>query len=393
MNRNSRALTVELKRLKCIEAQESRDEPFLWVAGIAIGGDQVSEVSRVVGGGEEVLLLQGQPAFWFSRGSHGNTGRRQYRNGDVGNIPASTGFQVHRLAPIPSKAFPKPLPGIFILLVVLMEEDSVTDDAIEAGHQAFNQLLETEISALVSKIELKDLFAKGILRAGTENVGPEEGVKRELEARFETLKQRLLGPPVVDCDEDRPQSLVERTIETAIVDYQNFFENLGAAIDPDDFIAAVTLAFTTDELLDADKVVDIVAQLEASHCHSPCKYELAGQLRLSGRIVPVGDLPATVRLRIDAVRTAYSRRLNASFITHVGGTEGGVRWILHRYNAAMMVKNGERQFYVLAPDGSETEVQAAQHEVTKSVYLRSAPNWTKDDNLLQLPALSFYTDD
>jgi hypothetical protein len=390
---NSRSLIVDLKRLRCVRAQESRDEPFLWIVGIAIGGDQLTEVARLVGGGEEFFFLQGEPAFWFSRGSHGNTGRRIYRDGHIGTLPGATGLQVHRLAPIPSKVFPGPLPGIFVLLMVLLEEDSVTDDAIEAGHQAFNLLLQREIRTLISGIELKDLLTKGILRAGAEGVTPAEGVKRELESRFDGLKERLLGPPVVDCDEDRPDSLVMETIKEAISDYQTLFENVAAAIDPDDFIAAKTLAFTTDELLAQGRVINIVERLEASHCDTPCIYDLEGELRLSGRIIVQGELPGAQRLRIDAVATAYSRRLQSRFITHIGGTEAGVPWILHRYNAAVMLKNGERQFYVLAPDGTETEVQARQHEVTRSIYLRTVPNWTTADNLLELPALSFYTND
>lgn len=41
-------------------------------------------------------------------------------------------------------------------------------------------------------------------------------------------------------------------------------------------------------------------------------------------ILPVGDLPPAKRLRIEAVRTYFSRPLGTRFIGYVGGTSEGL---------------------------------------------------------------------
>ncbi len=390
MPSETRLLTVRLKSLKCIETDEGVDEPFIWAVGIAIGGDQLHEMKVP---DHDEYFLQGAPGFWFSRGSHGNTGRRRYRRGDVGLIPSATGLQIHRFSPIPVQLLPNAFPAVFVLVLALFEEDSVTDDASEAGHLAFNALLTSEVTRFVNTIELKDLIDRGGARSLDTGVHIAEGIKAELESRFDAFKVRLVGPPIVNCDDEPEDSLIERVVTDAIIDYQTVFEDLGALLDPDDTIGSTVLVFTAVELMAAGRKIEFGARLDSSPCNDYGTYELSGELELSRRLIPVGVLPDARRLRIESVATAHSRRLRARYITHVGGRVNGEPWILDRYRAAMMVRNGERTFFTISRTGDETLVEAGQHERTGSLYLRSEPNRTEDDNLLYLPHLDFFIDD
>ena len=392
----SRLVKAHLQTIHCIEAGEEEAEPYLWAAGIAIGGDQVHEDP------EDPNFLVGEPAYRFSLGSHGNlvtpsprVGRggatQHLRDGQQADILPGAGWYISRLRPFKVLGGLMEVPGIFVLILALLEEDNVSDDGAEAGHQALNDLLENRINRFIRHLNWGDLLSEALRKSQDEGISIEEAAYELMGARIGELKNELLGPPGADCDEGEP-SLVERTIEDAITGQQNVFENIWSGIDPDDVIGVNIITVSTSDLLDNGMRIPIDERFGPSPCDDHGIFEIHGEIALSGRMIPVGVLPDAPRLRVEAVARRYSRRLRVRYITHIGGTHDGVPWIIGRHRAALMVGQGTRQFYVLAPDGSETPVDAARHEVTRSLYLRTRPNWTTEDNLLSLPQLSFFVE-
>lgn len=84
-------------------------------------------------------MLEGSATIFTTPGSHGNLGDTDVDEGDTIPIPPAIGFQQMTLTPIPVPDFVKQLgtddvTAIAGCIVVLMEEDNVSDDGAEAGH-------------------------------------------------------------------------------------------------------------------------------------------------------------------------------------------------------------------------------------------------------------------
>ncbi len=97
------------------------------------------------------LTLEGEAVVEFTPGSHGNLPNSDVDPGEVIDIPTAIGQWSTRLEPIPFRDIPDiDVGGTVGAVVVLMEEDNVTDAGAEAGHQAFNAAVRDAINRIVA---------------------------------------------------------------------------------------------------------------------------------------------------------------------------------------------------------------------------------------------------
>lgn len=208
----------------------------------------------------------------------------------------------------------------------------------------------------------------------------EDAIYLVLEDRFATLREELV--------EDS-----QSVIREAIKDEQNFFENIWAWINGDDFLGAGIVMHTTKSILDMDG--RIIFNIPFNEDDGSREYEILGSMSISDPIVrrvpiPIDEVPSSRRLEITHIARRYSRSQGLEHITYVGGEVDSIPWIITRRRATVLIDHNIKDFFVSAPDGSETAVIVGDHETTGTRYIRSSPNAYEEDNLLSLPELDFY---
>ncbi len=368
---NKRNITCHLERIRCIDEADGpgKSEPYLWTVFLRVDGEDISQHP------DDPFRLTGTPTYKFGQGSHRNLGNEGFGDGDERNIPISVGFFGNTITPIVLNLFGTnfEIPGICAVITVLMEEDNVSDNGAEAGHQALNNLIETSVNGFVASLELSRVYIDAMNRAAAENISIEEAAVLVLKDKFQDLKEQLV---------DNSRSV----IRDAIVNEQNIFENIWSWVNADDFVDAKMVITTTDELLANNRE----ETFSERYNDGDGDYRITGKFTLSAPIIPIGELPPVSRLEIQSVSKRFSAKYQADYITYVGGVHDGVPWIVHKYTGAQLEHNGIIAFYTTLPNGSETEISAVQHPESGSWFLRTHPNDTTEDNLLSLPELSFY---
>jgi hypothetical protein len=186
-------------------------EPYLWTAFFKIDGSTVAI--------NPDLSMSGTAQIAFGPGSHGNLGDDDVDAGDVVPIPATIGEWTGQL-----KAIPLPYPlsdllpavsGMVGFICVVMEEDWVSDEGAEAGHQAFNATIQSAFDTLINSNTLID----------------------------------LLDPNAAVAQLGNLMNSFKDGIVEAIKDKQSTIENLLSWLNPDDMIGLYMETFTQAELL------------------------------------------------------------------------------------------------------------------------------------------------
>src|SRR5262249_45587291 len=124
-------------------------EPYLWTVFFKIDGDTMML--------NDSLRLVGTPVVVGTPGSHGNLGTNDVNEGDNVAIPEAIGYWQSLLKPIPVAESIKPLvgddlPGVIGVVTVLMEQDNVSDEGAEAGHQALNAGVLNALEQIVASL-------------------------------------------------------------------------------------------------------------------------------------------------------------------------------------------------------------------------------------------------
>ena len=209
MARDILQFNLELDRIFCHDEGDGWGdaEPYIWTIMFKVDGDTISVT--------DALGLSGNATVETSVGSQGNLGTTDVDEGDNVIVPANVGHYEGRLTPIPVppplNALVEDVSGVVGLVVVVMEEDNVSADGAEAGHQALNGAVTAAVNQIVAT--------------------------------------RTFSNPDITPDEiDEFTSSIESTISSAIQNQQNIFENLWAWLNPDDLIGQSVFMFTHDEL-------------------------------------------------------------------------------------------------------------------------------------------------
>ncbi len=182
-------------------------EPYLWTVFFKVDGEGVAVT--------ESLTLSGSPVLHNTPGSHGNLGTTDADEGDNITIPAAIGEWQTMLKPIPTpsslSALVEDVSGVVGVLAVLMEEDNVSDAGANAGHAALNNAVAAAIQQIVNT-------------------------------------RTFTNPNVSAAEIDAFTSDVQEAVKDAIVDQQNFFENLWSWINPDDTVGVKVWVWQHDDL-------------------------------------------------------------------------------------------------------------------------------------------------
>lgn len=118
---------------------------FLWTIFFKIDGENTKLV--LVGGD---LQLQGTAEVFPISGDHGDLPNS---TATVVSIPAALGNFRTKVTPIPFNNQPVAF-GFVGCVAVLWAQNGTPDDAISAGHQAFNQSFEQQLNALITKLSI-----------------------------------------------------------------------------------------------------------------------------------------------------------------------------------------------------------------------------------------------
>lgn len=204
-------VNLELDRIHCHDEGDGwgSAEPYLWTVFFKVDGNTVAVT--------ESLTLSGTPTMHFTPGSHGNLGATDVDEGDDITIPAAIGEWETYLKPIPApaslSALFEDLGGVVGVVAVLMEEDNVSDAGAAAGHTALNNAVRDAIQQIIN----------------TRSISNQDVTEAEING-FTTS--------------------IQNQVKNAIVNQQNFFENLWSALNPDDTIGVKVWLWSHDDIKD-----------------------------------------------------------------------------------------------------------------------------------------------
>lgn len=209
MARDLLKVRIQLERIMCHDEGDGwgSAEPYLWPVFFKIDGDSVTLT--------DALQLSGTATVEGTFGSHGNLGNTDVDPGEHMSISEALGTWETNLRPIPVhpslSGLVEDVAGVAGVAVILMEEDNVTDAGAIAGYQA-----------LVAAI-----------KAGLDNLIPTLGFANQ---------------DITEADIEAIKAAAEAAVKQAIQDNQGFFENIWAAINPDDQVGSLVAHFSHDLL-------------------------------------------------------------------------------------------------------------------------------------------------
>lgn len=207
--------TINLNPLDCHDEGDGIGdaEPYLWTIFFKCDGStlSVSDAGRI----------EGSAVTFPTPGSHGNLNDEDVDAGDSVFIPSELGSFGDSVIPIPVALAIQPilgqedLPGFFGVVIVLMEEDNVTDAGAEAGHAALNTAVQSAIDQVLQS-----------LGAGHTTITPED------------IESVTAG--------------IDEAVKAAIRAQQNIFEDIWSWLNADDQIGNKTFVFNQDQFVTAE---------------------------------------------------------------------------------------------------------------------------------------------
>ena len=206
---------IQLDSLHCFDEGDGWGdaEPYLWPVFFKIDGETCSlgDSLNLVGGAH----VEG------TFGHHGNLNNTDVDAGDTVSIPESVGAWETNLKPIPVppslQGLVPDVAGVAGVIVVLMEEDNVSDDGAKAGYAALVDAIRTGLNAIV----------------------PTLGFSQQ---------------DISDGQIDALQASAASAVENAIKNSQGFFSNLWSWLNADDQIGSEIFKFGHDQLAGGNQI-------------------------------------------------------------------------------------------------------------------------------------------
>ena len=286
MSRSTFDILIDLDRIICRDEADGCGvaEPYLWTAFFRIGGDDVTIVFDGIdfetSPPTPIVHLEGSPLMQFGPGSHGNLGTRDVDAGDTVSIPQTIGQFETRLKPIPipqslkdlaalaGQDVPDDLPGFVGAVVVLMEEDNVTDDGAQAGHAALNNAIRNAVQQIIDT-------------------------------------RSFDNPGVSQEDIDGLTNGISDQVSNAIQNQQAFFENIWSWLNSDDQIGNEVFLFNTDDLVGQSSI-----PLQK-------RWKNEGDWEINGELIPTVVCPAdAVAILLEILFGAKTFTYNRDALTY-----------------------------------------------------------------------------
>ncbi|HEX8108079.1 MAG TPA: hypothetical protein VF516_10155 [Kofleriaceae bacterium] len=281
---------ISLYSIHCFNSGErGHAEPYLWTTFFKIDDSVVKQRT------DDPRFVSGTPEIVFGQGSHGNLGAPMATS-DTRAIDTTVGRYLTSLGNLTIK---NPLDGTTILLpgivgavVLLMEENSVSDDGAVAAHRACNALLAEKIPAIVRGIDMVQLYLTAVQLQSSKNL-------TLIEALTQALSQLVQAqvPGLVEAAKQR--------IKDAVKAAQNVFQDISAAADSDDVIDFQILYHASTELVAPSFDVEF-----------SLKFQEAGQTSVSGG----GGVTPNLGLKSYRIDGRFKRAAGTDRSLALGGT-------------------------------------------------------------------------
>lgn len=152
---NNLNIEFKLDRIHCHDEGDGigNAEPYLWTVFFKVDGD----TCVVNTAGSNGPFLQGVPTIVTTPGNHGNLGTSDVDEGDDVGVPSIIGEYRTLMKPIPLTAplfGVKEVGGMIGCIVVLMEEDNTSGDAIARGHEALDRAVRDNLTAVLGTLSI-----------------------------------------------------------------------------------------------------------------------------------------------------------------------------------------------------------------------------------------------
>jgi hypothetical protein len=375
--------TIALNSVFCFQGDDidgifdGDSDPYLWVIMVKIDGEGLHQNGN---------FLAGQAKFFFSPGSHGNIGGSISGN-QTRKIPNPVGRWQTSMRPIPISIPGQQMttiPGVILCCAVLMEENLTPDSAVEAAHQSLNNLVKTTVANTIASIGLAgfaaDAAAEVALQASQGNtISLATAAQRTLNRRLKPIQDLFTVAA--------PANLVMTILQNLKLD--GF---LGTAIDADKPMGVFYQAFGQTEIADTFTSAPGIPHGSPIDINSKMwnmpkwAYTLHGKAYAHHKFVPKAP-PAKSRLQV----TCTSKRHLMSGekrISSIGGVDDGKFWTFGRSEAADLIRNGQKTFFVAGPGNQTVDVAAVQggfYFGRPWFYLQTPADQFGGNNLLNLP--------
>ena len=168
---------LSLSQFKCLDKSEgwTNTEPYLWNVFFKIDGSTIIVNDK--------FQLEGKPTYHFSVGSHGNLNAKDIVGGDVVGITEEVGTWKTSLVPLKIPYFETHISGVIGVVSILMEQNLVSAQGAEAGHEALNKYVMEAIDASIvgfdpKRVDIHDIdksvkrFFDAQVREFSEQIGP-----------------------------------------------------------------------------------------------------------------------------------------------------------------------------------------------------------------------------
>jgi len=359
---------INLYSLFCFKGEDNEEsEPYLWTIMFAIDGSTITQAGT---------KLTGSPQMFFGPGSHGNIGSGT-ESGVTQQIPAAIGRWSPDVEPIQlsNGTTTVSVPGVVGVIGRLFEENMTPDSAMEAGHAALNNLVQSNLQDFIDGVDLIEVGASVNDLVKNHGKTLQEATVEVFTRKFAPVRKVL-------------SSYAEPVVFEAIAKDLNFWGVLGAAIDGDTPIDGFTHIWTTDDLAstsngDAISFTDFLGSTNGEDS----AYNLHGMIWQG---IDVWYTPAVDTLppgRYQVTGADIERGEFARWISHIGGSFGdGSPWRITREQGVDYITAGTHSFYVVGADGTQADVYAETHDPhVGHPYLRTVRDDSTEDNLVALP--------
>ena len=375
--------TVALKSVFCFQGDDIDDvfdedsEPYLWVIMVKIDAEGLSQNGN---------YLTGEAKYFLSPGSHGNIGG-SIADGQTRNIPAEVGTWETSLKPIPISVAGQQLttiPGVILCCAVLLEENLTPDDAVEAGHQALNDLVKTTVANTIASLGLAGVAADAAAEVA---LAASQGQTVTLAAAAQDVLKKRLKPIQDLFTVAAPGDLV-----TTILGNLNLAGYLGTAIDRDKPMGVFVQTFNQADLAASFESTPGLPSaygriaIDSHLWNMPdWAYTLHGEAYAHHKFVRIAP-PTSARLQV----TCTSKRSlpTGKRVAAIGGVDNNAFWSFGRSAAADRIRSGQNTFFVAQPGGQEVEVVAVQGGYSHGepwYFVQTAADQNPVNNLLNLP--------
>ena len=221
---------LSLNQFKCLDKAEgwSNTEPYLWNIFFKIDGSTI-----VI---NDQFRLEGKPIYHFSTGSHGNLNAKDISGGDSVGISEEVGTWETALVPLRIPYFEAKISGVIGVVSVLMEQNLVSAQGAEAGHEALNKYVKQAIDSSIEGFDPRRVDIHDI----------DKSVKRFFDAQVRDFSERI-GPMV----------------SQAVANAQNVVQNILSLVKKDIVIGYKVWDFSSAGIEAADMEIKFSQRFES----------------------------------------------------------------------------------------------------------------------------------